>query len=93
MSSVDSYVVQSCPQSSDGDHAPSDGELTAMTSFMDTDEEGLAEEYEADGDGDGDGDADVISLYPVSHYPRTSSPHRAETCSFPLDPRSTNSDV
>jgi hypothetical protein len=73
MSSEDSYAVQSGRQSSDGtpsEHANSDGNNTAMTSIVGTDEE---PHHHNDSDLEEDVDEDdMISIYPASQYPRVS---------------------
>lgn len=86
MSSEDSYILQSGRQSSDGtlsEQATSDGDHTAMTSIMDTDEEhDPARDFELEVDADLDED-DMISIYPASHYPSVVSAYHAETSLAP----------
>ncbi|KAF7550212.1 hypothetical protein G7046_g8083 [Stylonectria norvegica] len=93
MSSEDSYALPSRRQSSDGtlsEHATSDGVHTAMTSIMDTDEEGLTNDLEIDDDDEG---LDMISIYPASHYPRVASPHGSQMPFSTSDPSGPNSDI
>lgn len=92
MSSEDSYAVQSGRQSSDGtpsEHANSDGNNTAMTSIMGTDEEHHHDDSDLDEDVDED---DMISIYPASQYPRVSASHRVET-PFSPDSHAVDSDM
>jgi hypothetical protein len=92
MSSEDSYAVQSGRQSSDGtpsEHANSDGNNTAMTSIMGTDEEHHHDESDLDEDVDED---DMISIYPASQYPRVTASHRVET-PFSPDSHAVDSDM
>ncbi|KAM0436136.1 hypothetical protein ACHAPT_003028 [Fusarium lateritium] len=93
MSSEDSYAITSGRQSSDGtqsEHAASDGNQTAMTSIMDTDEEHHHDsEFDEDEDLDED---DMISIYPASHYPGVSAAHRVET-PFSADSHAADSDI
>ncbi|RGP69927.1 hypothetical protein FLONG3_7584 [Fusarium longipes] len=94
MSSEDSYAVQSGRQSSDGtpsEHANSDGNNTAMTSIVGTDEEQHHPHNDSDLDEDVDED-DMISIYPTSQYPGVSPYHQVET-PFSQDAPAADSDV
>ncbi|KAF5661664.1 methyltransferase [Fusarium heterosporum] len=90
MSSEDSYAVRSGRQSSDStpsEHANSDGNNTAMTSIVGTDEE---HHHHDDSDIDEDVDEDdMISIYPASQYPSVSPSYRVEA---PFSPGSDAAD-
>lgn len=69
--------------------AMSEGAQTAMTSFMDTDEEtqradppaintATTSEPDSEDEHDHDPAYDVVSVYPRSHYPQVSFEHRSE---------------
>ncbi|KAM0349372.1 hypothetical protein ACHAPU_003781 [Fusarium lateritium] len=90
MSSEDSYAIPSGRQSSDSEHANSDGNNTAMTSIVGTDEE---HHHHDDSDIDEDVDEDdMISIYPASQYPSVSPSHRVEA-PFSLDSNTADSDM
>ncbi|KEY69401.1 hypothetical protein S7711_05715 [Stachybotrys chartarum IBT 7711] len=91
MYSDEPSALHSSRHSSDGtlsEHATvSDGTHTTITSIISTDEELPDDEDEA-GVGEGevdirvvdedDNNGDAVSLYPASHHPRISGPHRTE---------------
>ncbi|PHH75373.1 hypothetical protein CDD80_2438 [Ophiocordyceps camponoti-rufipedis] len=100
--------LRSARLSSDGtlsEAAASEGAQTAMTSVADADEDAerslnVSEDSRDHGGGDGDADAysssdsgvDTASLYPISHYPRPSSPQGTVMQLYLDDPRNGLSD-